>query len=723
MARAMRTLRLVAGAVLAAVALGSGCGPSQHRSPEYPGAPLILISIDTLRADRLPAYGYSGVETPHIDALRRDSILFENAYTHCPLTLPSHLSMLTGLLPAEHGVRANLGYRFDGNVHQTLARVLRGQGYATGAAVSSYVLRGATGIADSFDLFDDAVGGDVEWTRDLSLLKRPGGETARLALAWAESVSARPFFLFLHIYEPHLPYEPPEPFRTRHGATYDAEVAASDAVIGEFLAPFKRNGVYDRAVIFLVSDHGEGLGDHGEREHGILLYREALHVPLLLKLPGSHDGGTRVAEPVGLVDIVPTVTALLKLPAPRRGGASLLDAAREGKAASRGVYSETYYPEIHLGWSRLRSLVNGSHHYIDGPKPELYAIIPDPRETSDALSANRAVAQSMKKELDGYPAGSSTPSRVDPEVAERLRALGYLSEAAPTSPGQPLPNPKDRIHVYEALKAASQLAFEGNDDKALAAFRGLLEENPDSVEAQRELAGTLARLGRYAEAAAAYKEAIRLAPRLAGSLALPLGLVELQRGQLAEATARAQAALEEDPGRARQLLARVALARGDLEEAERQARLSMADAATESEGAMIVAQVHVRRSDLSQALAVLEEARRREIEQKRPPAAGLRDLRADVLGRLGRFAEAEAELREQIRSSPGRAQSYASLAVLVALQNRSRDEIHEILDSMAKASPGRQTLLLGAKTLDFLGDKDAARAWRRRAASAGNSGS
>ncbi len=705
--------------VLSSLTLVAGCGPRVPRSPEFPGAPVILISIDTLRADHLPAYGYAKVETPNLDALQRDSILFENAYSQCPLTLPSHASMLTGLLPAQHGVRSNLGYHFDGDAHPTLARILRTHGYATGGAVSAYVLRGATGIGESLDFFDDSVGGDVEWTRDLSLLQRPGGETARRAIAWAERVKARPFFLFLHIYEPHLPYEPPEPYKSRYGSTYDGEVAASDGVVGEFLGQLKRDGIYDRAIILLVSDHGEGLGDHGEQEHGVLLYREVLHVPLLLKLPLSRDAGTRVAEPVGLIDIVPTVTALLKLKAPPTlEGVSLLGRDRPARAPPRRIYSETYYPRIHLGWSHLRSLVDARHHYIEGPKPELYEIVRDPRETSSLADAG--IARSMKTELDGYPTGFVEPGRVDPEVAEKLKALGYLSGAAPTHDGMALPNPKDRIQAHEELKAAYQLARQGKDEKALISLRRLLEGNPDSFEVQRELAGTLARLRRYEEAAAAYRQAIRLSPSLAGSLALPLGLVELEMGKLEEAKARAQAALPEDPGRAHQLLAKVALARSDLAEAERQARLAMADAAAESEGAMILAQVHVRRSELPLALAALEKARARALEQNRAPAAGLDYLRADVLARLGRFVDAEAVLRQEIRSSPGRAQTYASLAVVVALQGRSRREVHDILDSMVKANPVRETIVLGAKTLDFLGDKDAAVGWRRRAASAGS---
>ena len=702
--------------LLVPLALATACGPGTKAHPEFPGAPVILISIDTLRADRLPAYGYAKVETPSIDALRRDAILYENAYSHCPLTLPSHLSMLTGLLPAEHGVRTNLGYRFDGEAHPTLARILGAQGYATGAAVSSYVLRGATGINASLDFFDDALGDAIEGMRDVSVLQRPGSETARRGLAWIEGEKDKPFFFFLHLYEPHFPHDPPEPFKTRYGATYEGEVAASDAIVGDFLGRLKSLGVYDRAIVLLVSDHGEGLGDHGEQEHGILLYREVLHVPLLLKLPGSRQGGTRVARPVGLIDIVPTVTGLLTLKAEPRGGASLLDPKRR-----EGIYSETYYPRIHLGWSPLRSLVDARHHYIDGPKPELYDLVTDPPERVDTFEASASVARGMKVELERYPTGLTNPSRVDPDLAEKLKALGYLSETALTHEGDALPNPKDRIGIHEELKAATQLGLQGKNDESLAALRKLAEANPGSFEVRRELAAALARLRRLEEARAAYKDTMGLAPRLAGSVAVSLGRVELEMGKLAEAQASARAALEGDPGRAHVLLAQVALARRDLGEAERQAQLALSDSAAESEASLLLAQVYVQRNELPRALSVLDEAQARASAQKRASAAGLRYLRADVLARLGRFAEAEALLREDIRSFPTRTQTYASLAVMVALQGRPRSEVQGILETMATAHPGRETLLLAARTLDFIGDKDAAAAWRRRASgSAGN---
>src|SRR6185436_11184295 len=298
---------------LLAALLLAACAPHPAET-RFAGAPVILISVDTLRADHLPAYGYRGVATPNIDALRHDAILFRRAWSHVPLTLPSHASILTGLLPTEHQVRNNIGFRLRGDV-ETLPAALRRAGYATGGAVSSYVLRRATGIAASFDFYDDDIAAEVE--------QRSGARTVAAALPWIERNAARPFFFFLHLYEPHAPYAPPEPFRSRYRNPYDGEIAAADAALGTFLAGLKKSGVYDRAIIVFLSDHGEGLGDHGEEEHGIFLYREALQVPLLLKLPRAQRGGTAIDGDAALVDVAPTLAALTGARLPRSSGADL----------------------------------------------------------------------------------------------------------------------------------------------------------------------------------------------------------------------------------------------------------------------------------------------------------------------------------------------------------------------------------------------------------------
>jgi hypothetical protein len=266
-----------------------------HRQPEFSRATVVLISVDTLRSDHLPAYGYGGVQTPNLDAFRRDSILFQRAYSHCPMTLPSHVSILTGLLPTEHGVRNNIGYRFDGGKFRTLADALRARGYRTGAAVSSYVLRSETGISHGFDDYDDSI--PVAAAGAISEHQRSGYETLKFTLPWIERNAQQPFFFFFHIYEPHAPYDP----------SYDGEIAKSDDIVGRLLARLKSLGIYDRALIIFLSDHGEGLWDHGEDQHGILLYRESLQVPLMIKLPRSTHRGSLVARPVALKDVFPTV--------------------------------------------------------------------------------------------------------------------------------------------------------------------------------------------------------------------------------------------------------------------------------------------------------------------------------------------------------------------------------------------------------------------------------
>src|SRR6202521_757107 len=284
------------------VAAGCGRAPGgASAAGTWKDAPIVLISIDTLRSDHLPAYGYRRVETPAIDALRRDAVLFTRAYSHVPLTLPSHCSILSGRLPGDHGVRDNVGYHFDAATHQSLPMVLKQAGYATGGAVSAYVLRVETGISRGFDFWDSQVA--MQFSAGLAQSRRPGQETARLALDWLHGVAGRPFFLFLHLYEPHSPYTPPEPFASRYkDSPYDGEIANADAVVGGVLAELRRLGVYERAVGVLLSDHGEGLGEHGEAENGMLLYRTTLQVPLLLKLPGARRGGTRGAAPARRVE-------------------------------------------------------------------------------------------------------------------------------------------------------------------------------------------------------------------------------------------------------------------------------------------------------------------------------------------------------------------------------------------------------------------------------------
>ncbi|HXO42965.1 MAG TPA: sulfatase, partial [Thermoanaerobaculia bacterium] len=420
-AASLAAILLLLATTIAAVGCGRAPGGGSSAGAAagtYRGAPIVLISIDTLRSDHLPAYGYRRVETPAIDALRRDAVLFTRAYSHVPLTLPSHCSILSGRLPGDHGVRDNVGYHFDAAAWASLPLVLKQAGYATGGAVSAYVLRGETGISGGFDYWDSEVA--MQLSAGLAQSRRAGKETARLALAWLRGlrglrgVAHRPLFLFLHLYEPHSPYTPPEPFASRYkDSPYDGEIANADSVVGDVLAELKRLGIYERAIVVLLSDHGEGLGEHGEAEHGMLLYRTTLQVPLLLKLPGSRLGGTSVAAPAALVDVYPTLVSLVGLQPPAGlPGRSLLAPRLAAEGGEREIYAETEYPRLHFGWSELSSLIHGRFHYIHGPDPELYDLDADPAEVHEARERERRSFADLRGRIARYQRRLQAPGAV-----------------------------------------------------------------------------------------------------------------------------------------------------------------------------------------------------------------------------------------------------------------------------------------------------------------------
>jgi arylsulfatase A-like enzyme/Tfp pilus assembly protein PilF len=706
------------GTIIAAALLATACGRDASPGPgRFPGAPVILITVDTLRADHLPAYGYRQVETPNIDGLRRDSALFERVYSHCPMTLPSHASMFTGSLPTENGVRNNIGYRFDGARFRTLAEELRERGYATGAAVSSYVLRSDTGIDDGFDFYEDSIA--VATAGAMSEHQRPGRETLKHALPWILGHRGQPFFFFLHLYEPHAPYEPPEPFKSRYPSAYDGEIATADAIVGELVRSLKDSGLYDPALLIFTSDHGEGLWDHGEDQHGILLYREALWVPLLVKLPGSHKANS-IRRPEPLSHLFGTVLRLVGIDLPSRP-ASWFDVGGEGGGEARPIYSETLYPRIHLGWSELRSLIDGRYQYIEGPSPELYDLERDPGEARNLITVERREASRLRKEMQAaYPATAATAAAlgaIDPEEARNLAALGYVGTPRERGAG-PLPNPRDEIKNLARIKAAFRLADEHRLDEAVAALRSLLQENPKLQDAWSKLGEVLVESGRYDEAIEVYRSAIAHAERFSPDLALGLGFAYLEKGDTAAAATHARLALTAHPREANELLARVALEEGRFDAAEEHVRSALESGDRQPATLLLLADVERTErtaGKLEQALRTIQEAEQRAAELGVGRLQGADYLRGDLLARLDRPEEAAAAYRREIAAFPQHLQAYANLAVILMIQGRSA-EANELLEQMARSNPHRGAFLLAAKTLEAFEDRQGAARWRQRAA-------
>ena len=693
--------------VFALIVVACGGRPDTGRLPA--GTPVVLISVDTLRADHLPAYGYAGVATPAIDRLRADSVLFRNAWSPAPLTLPAHVTMLTGLLPPRHGVRANAGFTYRRDAATSLPGLLKGQGYATGAAVSSYVLRADTGLAPLFDFYEDGI--DPSAGGAFAEYQRRGDVTAALAREWVDAHRGAPFFFFLHLYEPHVPYDPPEPFRSRYASPYDGEIASADAIVGGLLDHLRAQGLYDRALVIFTSDHGEGLGQHGEDQHSILLYAEALRVPLLVKLPGRVRAGETIDTPAQLADLLPTVTRLLGLPAPADvAGRSLLDLAAAG---DRRIYSETLYPRLALGWSELRSLVDGRWHFIRGVRDELYDLERDPAEIRDVAGTETAAVARLGAEMErAHALVVPAPESVPRDVAERLAALGYVGGRSGSAGGDGRRlDPRAGLPVLREFQAASHLAAEGRLAESETALRRLLDQSPGFLEARLKLGDVLLDVGRAKEAADVFAAAAA-SPGASGDVWVALGDARLREGRVDEADAAAARALSDSPTRAHELRARIALRRGDLVAAASEAQAARERSRPLPSSLVLAAEIRARSGDLPGALAQLDEADRLARTMRLDTVPGLEFQRADALARLNRVAEAEAAYRREIARYPRHLQAWANLGVLLFLQRRAAD-LDRLMDEMAAANPGPAAREVAAKTLETLGDRRRAAGWRR----------
>ncbi|HTD52468.1 MAG TPA: sulfatase-like hydrolase/transferase [Thermoanaerobaculia bacterium] len=606
--------------------VAAACGRASAGRP-----PVVLISVDTLRADHLPIYGYRKLETPAVDALARDSIRFENAYSHVPLTLPSHAVLLTGLLPFENGVRDNLGFRLA-PTHATLASRLRAAGYATGAAVSSYVLRADRGLNAGFDYYDDKM-------PDNPTRERSGVESADALARWATTVRDKPLFLFLHIYEPHAPYTPPEPFRSRYSdRPYDGEIAAADAGVGRLLDFLKGAGLYRRALIVLLSDHGEGLGDHGEAEHGVFLYREALRVPLLLKRPGSADAGRVVSTPVGLVDVVPTVLSVLsETHADGLSGVSLFRFL-QGQGPSRRVYGETFYPRLNLGWSDLASLIDDRYQYIEAPRPELYDLVADSAEHNNLASQLPPPFRAMRAALAALARPFVGPEASTPEELKRLASLGYIHVSPPVALGRALPDPKDRIETLQDFHRMLDLFYAGKDEEVIPVARRVLAHDPGIFSAWTALAGSLERAGKKSEAIRALQDGISQSSAEAASEQLSPAYDDLVR-----------LLKQVGDGRAQEQALRDAVARGVASEA------LMRD----------LARIDIQSGRAEEAIGLLRSASLQEVESL--------EVLGVALAAAGKNDEAKETLLRAWAAAPGDARVAFNLGTLALRQSDFRE--------------------------------------------------
>jgi len=479
---------------------------------------IVLISIDTCRADFLSCYDSSRKTTPGIGAFARTATLFENAVSPVPITTPAHSSMLTGCIPPVHGVRRNRAH-LAGSI-TTLAEMLKPHGYTTGAIVSAFVLDRQFGLDQGFDSYDDRFrtpGGGVDAE------ERVGEGASAAAIEWLRrQKDGDKFFLFLHYFDPHWPYEAPEPFASRFEEAYAAEVAYTDHCVGQVLAELGRLRLFEDALVIMTADHGEMLGEHGERTHRFFIYESAVKVPLIVKLPGQREA-RRVEDVVGLVDLVPTVCSLAGLPEPNVDGIDLTPYLKgEGPppgARDRYLYSESFHPRL-FGANPLFGQVGRRWKYIHTTRPELYDLSIDREEKINLVEVHPHRARLLESRLKAVLAGAAGAKvegeRVvlDEEARRRLESLGYVGvvEGDAIEFDDTREDPKDVIRFHTAVQRAAELRWDGEYDEIVRILRRVVEERPDTLVAHVLLADALGQLGRYQEAVEHFTAAIRLDP-------------------------------------------------------------------------------------------------------------------------------------------------------------------------------------------------------------------
>ena len=541
------------------------------RRPTRPN--LLLITIDTLRADHVGAYGAAQARTPRLDSFAARGVRFEHAQSAIPLTGPSHSTILTGQYPPVHGVRDNVVFALA-DKQETLAEILKEKGYRTGAFVGAYPVAAAFGFRQGFEVFHE---GFKESPIPGAGAQRRGNEVADDAIAWLNAPSRGPFFAWLHFYDPHAPYDPPEPYKSAFaGRLYDGEIAFTDEQVGRVLDAVKAAGHESDTVVAVLADHGESLGEHGEMTHAVLIYEATLHIPFLLAGPGVPAGVVSKSR-VGTVDLVPTLLRLLGLePAADLPGRNLLPAFRGERLPPEPLYSESLFGRLNCRWSSLRGITDGDYKLVMGSRSELFNLADDPGETNDLSTREGPRVEKMQAILRAAlskmaPSGDSArTAAVAPDQEAILRSLGYVSGSGGAGeldqPG--LPDPRDRVHLYERLQVI-QRPQTITLDQALMEAVAIQGEDPNNPFAYQTVASLAYRTGRLGLSARAYRRALELDPdrpsirQSFGKLLRELGRLDESEGELRLAVEQTDA----DDMRTRASLVETLLLRGKTDEA------------------------------------------------------------------------------------------------------------------------------------------------------------
>lgn len=640
-----------------AVAPGQAVPPNQGRRTADRTPPrrnLILITLDTTRADRMGFLGSKRGLTPSLDALARQSVVFTQSYSQVPLTSPSHAALLTGTYPQFNHLDY-LGMPLSADLPY-LPELLHQKGYHTAAFVGADVLDAKGGVAAGFDRGFDVYDGQFRTPAPgldrYHTVERRAGDVADHAVNWLKEHHQGPFFVWIHFFDPHDPYDPPSPYKERYPKEpYDGEIAYMDSVLGTLMDTLQKQGLFEDALIAVAADHGEAFGEHGEERHGMLLYDETVHVPLLLKLPAQKLAGKTVDTRVALVDIAPSLLQAAGMTVPAKmQGQSLLPlleadaAAGKTKAPDRPVFSSSTYARRVFGASDIHSWRTGKYLYVQAPRRELYDVPQDPQASKNLAAASKAVADALDGQVSAFRTRtSSTPgkeSKLDPEVAQKLRALGYLaSEGSTIQKGNSTLDPKDKVEVSNRYSRALILGEEGRYDEQIAELRDILAHDPEIPGVQFTLGNALVTAGKYEESLPFLQKAIDSWPDSA-SPHYEMGLALTFLGRFDEALREMQAAVVCNPksGNLHYLVANLQTNLEQIPEAMKEYQRALALSPDHFEANLSYGRLLAMRGRIATARPLLERA-----AKVKPESAEVHLALADVYDQLGLETKARRE--------------------------------------------------------------------------------
>ena len=669
--------------------------------------PIILISVDTLRADVLSCYSPQGRNTPHIDAIAKGGTLFSQASAQIPLTLPSHVSLLTSTYPFSNGVEDNGQLVPSGMV--SLAGVLKSQGYRTAAFIGGFSLDRRFGLDRGFDFYDSPFALSAQSDTDAADLKRLGEDVTHSAAAWIEKNAGGPFFVFLHLFDLHTPENLPKAVRARFpGPRYAAELGYVDEVVGNFWSFLRKRGLLDKALVVFVSDHGESLSEHGESTHGYFIYQSTIAVPLIFHWPaGSRQNPARVDEPVSLLGVAPSILQFVHVAAPASFQGKPLPGLgpRTTKPESQPVYSESVYGHNHFGTSALFSVRVGKYKYIQAPKPELYDLIADPGEQRNLYSTQTPVAAEYRKHLAELrtsfrPNSTKSANVATPAVLARLRSLGYFA-GKQSSPAalESGPDPKDFIADYSKYRHALSLATAGNLREANVLLQAILSEHPTLFEVRNMLALNQQRLGEHDAAVKNFREVIQAEPQNAAvHLSLAGSYSRLDR--LGEAMAEAQAALatasaagpalEHISIPAKEMIGAIYVRNAEYNKARAEYTNLLALDAGNYEAHYNLAWLDTHDGHNEEALAHLQGALK-----SNPGSATAHNAAGSIYLQRKDLENAGKEFREAVRLDPKFVYAHYNLGMVLELQgakDAAADQFRETLSLAPRFQPARAAL-------------------------------